>query len=298
MNHSPKLSIIVPSYNQGKYLEETLLSIINQDCAFIELIIIDGGSKDNSVEIIKKYEPYITYWVSEKDSGQSHAINKGIQKASGEWVAWMNSDDCYLEGAFNYIFNELDYDKYDFMYGNCFIGESLNSAKEYRYPSSSRQKLKDIVKFFYNHAHIIPSQSVFVRKSILDEVGTLDESLHYCMDLEWYCRIFLATDKRFFYDKSICFFRINEQTKTGSSYQKMQSEAIAVLYKYLTRLPAINKRSLLKLLFLHRALKKAWKKEIKQNLFFFIRVLMKAPRESLSDKRFLGLMKNRLLSFR
>ena len=103
MKAIPKISIITPSFNQGKFLEETILSVINQDYPDLEYIIIDGGSSDNSVEIIKKYEKYLTYWISEKDSGQSSAINKGLKKISGELVAWINSDDLYCPNVFSKI---------------------------------------------------------------------------------------------------------------------------------------------------------------------------------------------------
>ena len=95
----PKISIITPSFNQADYLEETILSIINQNYPNLEYIIIDGGSTDNSVEIIKKHEKNIDYWVSEKDNGQSHAINKGFAKATGEILNWINSDDILAENA-------------------------------------------------------------------------------------------------------------------------------------------------------------------------------------------------------
>ncbi len=92
----PKISIITPSYNQGKFIEETILSVINQQYSNLEFIIIDGGSTDNTVDIIEKYSTQITYWVSEKDEGQSDAINKGFLKATGEIINWLNSDD-YLQ---------------------------------------------------------------------------------------------------------------------------------------------------------------------------------------------------------
>src|SRR5688572_23620138 len=101
--HWPRISIVTPSYNQGIFLEETLRSILLQNYADLELIVIDGGSKDNSVEIIKKYEPWITYWISEKDNGQSDAINKGFKKASGEIVAWINSDDLLTPGSLHKV---------------------------------------------------------------------------------------------------------------------------------------------------------------------------------------------------
>jgi len=99
----PKISIITPSFNQGNYIEETIRSVLLQDYPNLEYIVIDGGSTDGTLEIIKKYEPWITYWESAPDRGQSHAINKGIQKASGDWIAWLNSDDIYLENALTKI---------------------------------------------------------------------------------------------------------------------------------------------------------------------------------------------------
>src|SRR5882762_8349036 len=99
----PKISIVTPSYNQGQYIEETIRSIIMQGYPNLELIIIDGGSKDNTVDIIRQYEKDIAYWVSEKDNGQTHAINKGFEKATGEILAYLNSDDIYMPYTFRLI---------------------------------------------------------------------------------------------------------------------------------------------------------------------------------------------------
>ncbi len=99
----PRITIVTPSYNQGQYIEETILSVINQDYPNLEYIIIDGGSSDNTVEIIKKYSDRITYWISEKDNGQAHAINKGFRKATGDILNWLNSDDQLQPGALKII---------------------------------------------------------------------------------------------------------------------------------------------------------------------------------------------------
>lgn len=251
----PSLSVIIPSYNQGEFLEETLLSIISQNYPKLELIVIDGGSTDSSVEIIEKYQNFIYYWISEQDEGQSHAINKGLKKATGEWVAWINSDDCYLENAFHYVFSNLPFERFDFLYGQCYTGESINKAVEKRHPPDAKKELKDILRFFYNVSHIIPSQSVFIKKTLIDKVGFLNERLHYCMDLEWYCRIYLATNKRYFYDKTICFYRINPFTKTGSINNKGPEEAMQIAEYYAEYLDKSEKRKLVKLVSFSRALR-------------------------------------------
>jgi len=101
----PRISIVTPSYNQGRFLEETIRSVLLQNYPNLEYIVMDGGSTDQSIEIIKRYEDWIDYWVSEDDGGQSKAINTGIQRASGEIVNWMNSDDCLVEGALRRVAN-------------------------------------------------------------------------------------------------------------------------------------------------------------------------------------------------
>jgi glycosyltransferase involved in cell wall biosynthesis len=240
----PALSIIVPSFNQGAYLEECLLSIISQHYPKIEIIIIDGGSTDNSTDVIEKYAEHIAYWVSEHDRGQSHAINKGIERATGEWIAWMNTDDCYYPHAFKSIFSAIDHTRYDFIYGNTSCGPNLQQAVLYQSVASDKDSLLQVLKFFYNVKHIIPSQSVWIRRELIATAGLLDESLHYCMDLDWYCRIFLATEKRYFYTETLSFFRMTPTSKSGSGKHNGVNESMQIARKYAQYLSGSQKKEL------------------------------------------------------
>ena len=232
----PRLSIIVPSYNQGAFLEECLLSIINQNYPRLELLVVDGGSTDESILVINKYKDHIKWWVSEKDRGQAHAINKGIEKATGEWVGWLNSDDCYLPGAFDYIFGSLPWQNFDFIFGNSSCGFNMEEMVSYKHEEKHMASLFQILKFFYSVNHIIPSQSVFVRSSLIKKIGLLNENLDYCLDLDWFCRIFLATERRLFYPEIQSFFRMHVQSKSGNPLNSGWDESLSIAHKYKSEL--------------------------------------------------------------
>jgi glycosyltransferase involved in cell wall biosynthesis len=229
-----KLSIIIPNYNSGSTLEQTLGSILNQKYTNLELIVIDGNSTDNSIEVIKKYEPYLYYWVSEKDNGQAHAINKGLKVATGEYIAYMNADDLYLDGAFNQINSIGKKYKYDFIFGNVKAGENLQDAITIQ-NSFSTLALDKLLLFFFNVRFIVPSQSVWINMAFLrkNNLDTLDESLNYCMDLEWYCRIATFYPMTFKIEVPNSFFRLAGNTKTLKNSKAMKEESLQVAYKYL-----------------------------------------------------------------
>lgn len=297
----PKVSIVIPSFNQGFFIEETIRSVIFQDYPNLEIIIIDGGSKDNTLEIIKKYEKYITYWVSEPDNGQSHAINKGFIKCTGDWVAWMNSDDCYLPGALNYLFADKKYEDYSFMYGNYFIGESLYNHKEINVINGSMLSVRKLLYFFYGVDYIIPSQSVFVKRELLNKVGLLNEKLHYCMDLEWYVRILLQKPKIVKYNKTLCFFRYNQTTKTSQMSRKdisenrmiVESEEIALSYE--SKLNYLNKWLFRRKFNYYQMYPKYIKHHENSDISYLMKVLFRHPYHGLRDRRLLGLLKLKLI---
>lgn len=182
----PKISIITPSYNQATFLEKTIYSVINQGYPNSKLIIIDGGSTDGSVEIIKKHEKHLAYWVSEKDNGQSHALNKGIKVASGEWIGWQNSDDIYLPGAFSRLAELAQkYPEVEVFYGNQLCideSERILRRQFYMHPN---------LFVYKNTGMTICNQSAFFKRSLITKVGNLDERLNYAMDHEFFLRLIL-----------------------------------------------------------------------------------------------------------
>lgn len=296
LNQLPKLSIIIPNFNYGNYIEETILSVINQNYPNTELIIIDGGSTDNSIEIIKKYNNYINYWISEKDKGQADAINRGLKVATGDYVAFMNSDDTYLENAFVNIFsNKKSVDK-DFIYGDVMIGKNILESK----PNKTKNnflEISSLILFYYSAEYIIPSQSVFIKRDFLlkNRLNFLNENLHYCMDLDWYCRISQYNPTVYKYPKINAFFRINDSTKTVNQSSKMKKEALEIAFLYLTDLSKEDFKIFFSNRFIYLVLNKIYQKKIKLNLSMLILLIFKSNFIALKNIKFLGLLKNQIL---
>jgi glycosyltransferase involved in cell wall biosynthesis len=288
-----KLSIIIPNYNSGSTLEQTLGSILNQKYTNLELIVIDGNSTDNSIEVIKKYEPYLYYWVSEKDNGQAHAINKGLKVATGEYIAYMNADDLYLDGAFNQINSIGKKYKYDFIFGNVKSGENLQDAITIQ-NSFSTLALDKLLLFFFNVRFIVPSQSVWINMAFLrkNQLDTLDETLNYCMDLEWYCRISMFDPKTYKIEIPNSFFRLAGNTKTLKNSKAMKEESLQVAYKYLKLLNLNQINNWYKHLLLDKILRRIYNKKIENRLGVHFWLIRKTGIIALFDKRFLGLLKS------
>ncbi len=289
---SPKISIITPSYNQGHFLEETIRSVLLQGYPNLEYIVIDGGSSDNSVEILQTYSDHLTYWVSEPDRGQSHAINKGLARATGDYIAWMNSDDCYLAGALTRVFQTDP--QVDFIYGPTQMGADLNHYQVIEGRGIRKFTLANLLNFFYSIDYIIPSQSVFVSRALFEQVGYLNEELHYCMDLEWFIRMALRFPQVQRNSQPICFYRIHDQTKTGTGYYSMQREAQSLAQRYGEYLSASEQAALKRLLAFSNCLEeymnggKPWQRAS------LVATAQQFPREALRDRRFLGMLRRSL----
>lgn len=187
----PKLSVVTPSYNQGKYLERTILSVLNQGYPHLEYIIIDGGSTDESVEVIKKYERYLTYWVSERDQGQVDALNKGFLKATGEWISFQNSDDVYFPGTLQHFGQAAQRDQnVDLLYGNLFMITADDEVTEVlkTLPYNFTSQLVEGMQ--------IHNQSLFFKKRLLDEFGLFDPTYRFAFDYEFITRFTAQPDVR------------------------------------------------------------------------------------------------------
>lgn len=225
MTNSPLVSIITPSYNQSHFLEETVQSVISQDYANLEYIIVDGGSTDGSVEIIQQYADRIDWWVSEPDRGQTEAINKGFKKANGEILAWLNSDDTYLPGAVSeavtYLQNHPDS---GMVYGDANLisaeGNLLGKfpARQTDYPRLRR-----------GYVHI-PQQASFFRTKLWKQVGPLDPSFYFAMDYDLWVR--LAKISRLdYYPRLWANFRLHGDAKSVSDDDRCWPEMMRVHYK-------------------------------------------------------------------
>ncbi len=186
----PKISIITPSFNQAQFLERTIQSVITQDYSNYEYIVIDGSSTDESVEIIKKYEDKLTYWVSEKDEGQSYAINKGFRKAKGDILCWINSDDCLKPGALSCVAQQLkNYQDCLWLVGACELIDELGNPIDIR-----KVNAISLSTFASWNTKWFTQQSTFWTRTLLDKVGQLNESLHYAMDYDLWLRMFTESN--------------------------------------------------------------------------------------------------------
>jgi len=229
---TPRISIVTPSFNQGRFLEETILSVLEQDYPDIEYIIIDGGSTDGSLEVIRKYEKYLAFWVSEKDRGQSHALNKGFRRATGEIVGWINSDDILAPGACRKA-AEAFARKGDVI---LVYGDSEDIDCEGRVIRRHHRLPFDRNICLYTAA-MIDQPGTFFRLDALRAVNYLDEGLRFYMD--WDLWLKLSLKGRFHHINRVQGrFRLHEASKTSLLKGVAEREARMVFERYVGgRLP-------------------------------------------------------------
>jgi len=216
------VSIITPSYNQAAYLEQTILSVLNQDFSRIEYILVDGASTDGSVEIIKKYAGKFSYWVSEKDRGQADAINKGFTRATGDIVAWLNSDDYYLQGTVSAAVKVFEENPDAVLvYGNMLAVDE--HGKTFNTLSYKQLTLEDLLCF-----QIIGQPAVFMRRSALNKTSGLNPDFHFLLDhLLW---IHIAKQGKILHvDQTWSAARYHAEAKNRAKAAEFGREAFRIL---------------------------------------------------------------------
>jgi glycosyltransferase involved in cell wall biosynthesis len=222
IDNPPKISITIPSYNQAEFLEKTILSIIGQKYPNLELFVFDGGSNDASVEIIKKYEEYISFWSSEPDNGPADAINKGFSRSTGEIIGWLNSDDLLARGAIWTIAREfMSHAEVNVVFGNAvyikendglFIADHGNQKTGLYY--GKLEPLQN-VPYYWRYIHSIPQPTVYFRRELLDKVGSLNLKYKFIFDFEYFWRMRKIAEFTKI-ERTLAFYRIHSSSKTSS----------------------------------------------------------------------------------
>lgn len=224
----PLLSIVIANYNFGHLLSASLESIIHQNCNDYEIIIVDGGSKDNSVDVIKKYEKYISWWVSEPDNGQTNAFNKGFAHAKGDFFTWLNADDILLPGTISALKRTISRNpSADFVTGNMVRFNEVNHKI-----CEAAWGPHCLPRFLQGQGRPlgIYGPTTFWKRSVYEKLGPLDESLYYVMDTEYWWRMVMAGCRQVRVNHYCWGFRMHIRSKTAfemdmKHYKKLYEES-------------------------------------------------------------------------
>jgi glycosyltransferase involved in cell wall biosynthesis len=225
MTEFPLVSIVTPSFNQAPFLEATIQSVLEQDYPRLEYIIVDGGSTDGSLELIQKYAGRLAWWVSEKDSGQTDALNKGFARASGGILAWLNSDDTYRPGALRAAASYLvGHPQVGLVYGDAnFIDEAGRVIGRFAAAQTDLRRLKQ------GYVHI-PQQAAFFRGDLWRAVGPLDPSFYFAMDYDLWVRLAGRAQIKYL-PQTWANFRLHTAGKTLAADERCWPEMLRVHYR-------------------------------------------------------------------
>lgn len=237
----PRVSIVTPSFNQATFIEETVRSVLLQGYPNLEYVIVDGGSTDGSIEVIRKYERWLAYWVSEPDRGQSHAINKGWERSTGDILAWLNSDDLYLPEAIRRAVEALVQSSGCAMvYSDGLWIDEMGRLEKIQVsgPLGIRELLG-------GSDFGIPQPTAFMRQVVVREAGGLDESLHMAMDLDLWLKLGLSHDLCYVRERPFAKLRFHSNQKTRTRVLEDRIDSLRVLERALSdpRCPPVGRRA-------------------------------------------------------
>jgi glycosyltransferase involved in cell wall biosynthesis len=233
----PKISIVTPSFNQGMFIEETIRSVLLQGYPNLEYLVMDGGSTDDTTEILEKYSPWLTYWQSEPDGGLSPAVNMGWERSTGEILGWANSDDIYLPGALDLAANEYRREKFSILAGATKFTDEFGNTTSIKLGSFAPADLIGGTK---------PGQiATFYSRDAMDEVGGLRTDLYYCIDREYVMRYSekYYPDRTRTVDQLAAAFRVWDDTKTSTGRSEAFIERKDVAFQFIDRVIPIEERS-------------------------------------------------------
>ncbi len=226
----PLVTIAVPSFNQGRFLDDALTSIFQQEVP-VEVFVLDGGSSDNSVDVIRKWQHKLAGWRSHADDGQAAAINEGIAQGRAPYVCWLNSDDWFLPGGLAKLLDELEkYPDTPAVYGRSW-NVVQKSGRQYPVWVEAFNECRLALRC------IISQPATLIRRSAWETVGGVDAALHMAMDYDLWWRLFKSVGPLQFIDNFVAVNREHEDTKTKTQRRRHYQEAMQVVRKYYGRVP-------------------------------------------------------------
>jgi glycosyltransferase involved in cell wall biosynthesis len=241
----PRITIVTPSFNQGRFLEETIRSVLLQGYPNLEYIVMDGGSRDNSLDIIKKYAQWLTYWASEPDGGQSAAINRGLNLGTGLFAGWINSDDLLCPNALVQHASQVGFEPNTVYVGYCvYVDQDSRSVSLHRGTVRSLEDLVRIKKVWRAEAYKghIDQPAVLFPRGLAVAIGGLNGDNHYTMDYEFWGELFLAGARFQYTDISFGMFREHSGQKTHEVLRQTRS-LLETAHKLIVRAPRLSEET-------------------------------------------------------